>query len=80
MIGLKKGSKQCNMALHSLKMEQSKNQAMLVNLPKRYYDLQRIHLYENGARNSLSGVQATLFGPTSPLGSTLGGMLTRMGS
>ena len=32
------------------------------------------------ARNSYSGIQATVFGGTSPLGSALGGMLTRMGS
>jgi NADH dehydrogenase (ubiquinone) 1 alpha subcomplex subunit 9 len=32
------------------------------------------------ARNSYSGIQMTLFGGTSPLGSTLGGMLTRMGT
>ena len=53
---------------------------MLVNLPKRYYELQRLHVYEQGFRNSYSGIKATLFGGTSPLGSTLGGMLTRMGS
>ena len=52
----------------------------MVNLPKRYYDLQRLHIQDNGGRNSLSGLQFTLFGPTSPLGSTTGGMLTRFGS
>jgi len=35
---------------------------------------------DNAARNSYSGIQATIFGGTSPLGSVLGGMLTRMGS
>jgi NADH dehydrogenase (ubiquinone) 1 alpha subcomplex subunit 9 len=43
------------------------------------YQLQRLHVQE-GARNSYSGIQFTLFGGSSPLGSTLGGMLTRMGS
>jgi NADH dehydrogenase (ubiquinone) 1 alpha subcomplex subunit 9 len=37
-------------------------------------------VYEGLGRNSMSGMQVTLFGPTSALGSTLGGMLTRMGS
>ena len=37
-------------------------------------------MQESIARNSYSGIQMTLFGGTSPLGSTLGGLLTRMGS
>lgn len=61
---------------HSLRTK-----GLLVNLPKRFYDMQRLHVYDNGtARNSLSGINATMFGGTSALGSTLGGMLSRIGS
>ncbi len=49
-------------------------------MPKRFYDLQRLHVYDQGSRNSYSGIQATLYGGTSPLGATIGGMLTRFGS
>ena len=55
-------------------------QAMLVNTPKRYYDLKRLHVYDKGGRNSISGINATLFGGTSVLGLATGGMLTRIGS
>lgn len=51
-----------------------------MNVPKRYYELQRLHVNENNFRNSYSGIQCTMFGGTSPLGSTFGGMLSRMGS
>jgi dTDP-4-dehydrorhamnose reductase len=61
-------------------MHNQRTQGVLVNIPKRYYELQRVHFQEQSARNSYSGVQMTLFGGTSPLGSTLGGMLTRMGT
>ena len=53
---------------------------MLVSLPKRYYELQRLHVYEEGGRNSLSGITATIFGATSPLGVNIGNHLTRIGS
>lgn len=53
---------------------------MLLNVPRRYYDLQRLHVYDGGQRNSYSGIRATVFGPTSPLGCIIGAMLTRMGS
>ena len=49
-------------------------------MPRRYYELQRLHVYEGGGKNSISGIQATLLGGTSPLGSTFGGMLTSFGS
>jgi hypothetical protein len=52
----------------------------LVNAPRRFYQMQRLHVQDQSARNSYSGIQMTLFGGTSPLGSTLGGMLTRMGT
>ena len=56
------------------------SQAIVLNLPKRYYQLQRVHVYEKGGRNSYSGIQATMFGGTSPLGQVVGGSLTKMGS
>jgi len=37
-------------------------------------------VYDKGSRNSLSGIQATMFGGTSVLGSVLGGSLTAIGS
>jgi hypothetical protein len=55
-------------------------QAMIVNTPKRYYDLKRLHVYDRGGRNSISGINATLFGGSSVLGATTGGMLTSIGS
>ena len=53
---------------------------MLVATPKRHYELQRVHVYDKGGRNSNSGINATVFGATSQLGSILGGMLTGIGS
>ena len=53
---------------------------MIINLPKRYYELQRIHVYENGGRNSYSGINATVFGASGVLGMSIGSMLTRIGS
>jgi len=53
---------------------------MLVNAPKRNYELKRLHVYDQGGRNSISGINATLFGATSVLGMATGSMLTRMGS
>lgn len=53
---------------------------MIVNTPKRYYELQRLHVNDSGKRNSYSGIRATVFGGTSVLGSVVGGLLTRMGS
>lgn len=55
-------------------------QAMIVNLPRRNYDLKRLHIYEQGGRNSISGINATVFGGTSVLGMSTGSMLTRIGS
>jgi hypothetical protein len=49
-------------------------------VPKRYYELQRVHFQDNGLRNNLSGVQMTMFGGTSPLGSMIGSMMTKMGT
>ena len=39
-----------------------------------------MHVYDKGGRNSVSGVNATLFGATSALGMVTGSMLTRIGS
>ena len=54
--------------------------ALLVNAPKRFYESKRLNVYDKGSRNTLSGIQCTMFGGTSALGSTLGGSLTRIGS
>lgn len=37
-------------------------------------------MYDQGSRNSLSGIKATVFGGTSPLGAIVGSSLTQMGS
>ena len=53
---------------------------MLVSMPRRHYQLQRLHIYDQGGRNSISGINATVFGASCILGMTTGTMLTRMGS
>lgn len=55
-------------------------QAMLVNMPRRYYELKRLHVYDKGGRNSISGINATVFGASGVLGMATGSMLTRVGS
>jgi len=52
----------------------------LLQKQQRYYELQRLHVYEGNVKNSISGIQACVFGPSSTLGVTIGGMLTGMGS
>lgn len=47
---------------------------------KRHYQLQRVHVYDKGGRNSLSGINATVFGATGNLGMALGSTLSRVGS
>ena len=42
--------------------------------------MQRLHVYDQGGRNSVSGINATVFGASSVLGMTIGSMLTRIGS
>jgi hypothetical protein len=49
-------------------------------MPQRFYQLQRLHVYDEGGRNSLSGINATIFGNSSPLGQHIGNSLTRIGS
>ena len=62
-------------------MRQSNNTtAQLVALPKRFYEFKRLHVYDKGNKNSISGITCTLFGGTSTLGSTFGASLTRVGS
>ena len=78
MIGLKKQA--TNEIAVLMQMGHQRTQGLLVNAPKRMYQMQRLHVQDQSARNSYSGIQMTLFGGTSPLGSTLGGMLTRMGT
>lgn len=53
---------------------------MLVSVPKRFYELQRLHVFDKGGRNSISGIQATVFGGTSATGTWIGTSLTKMGS
>jgi len=56
------------------------HQALLVNMPRRNYDLQRLHIFDKGGRNSISGINATIFGGSSILGMATGSMLSRIGS
>ena len=79
MLAVKKGSTQQSL-IQAVAMSQLESQAMLVSLPKRYYQLQRLHVSDSNFRNGYSGINATMFGGTSPLGSTFGGLITRMGS
>jgi len=53
---------------------------MLINTPRRNYQLQRVHLYDKGGRNSVSGVDATVFGASGVLGMIVGSKLTAVGS
>ena len=53
---------------------------LLLNIPHRNYQLQRVHVYDQGGRNSVSGVNATIFGGTSQLGAAVGSTLTSIGS
>lgn len=79
MLAVKKGSTQQSL-LQAVAMTHLESQAMLVSLPKRYYQMQRLHVNDTNFRNGYSGINATMFGGTSPLGSTFGGLITRMGS
>lgn len=56
------------------------NCSMLVSTPRRNYQLQRLHVYERGGRNSISGINATVFGGSSVLGVAVGSKLTAIGS
>lgn len=47
---------------------------------KRFYEVQRLHVYDKGGRNSISGIKATVFGGTSVLGLHVGSTLTQFGS
>jgi len=52
----------------------------LLTTQSRDYQLQRLHVYDKGGRNSLSGINATVFGASGVLGMSIGSMLTRVGS
>ena len=52
----------------------------MTSLPRRGYQLQRLHVYDEGGRNSNSGINATIFGASSALGVTTASSLTRIGS
>ena len=67
-------------AITSMPRSQMMNVSMLVNTPKRNYQLQRVHVYDRGGRNSISGVNATVFGASGVLGMTIGSKLTAIGS
>lgn len=58
----------------------TKRSKELVSKPKRFYEMQRLHIYDKGSKNSISGIKATVFGGTSPLGACIGTRLTLMGS
>lgn len=57
----------------------SRTKNLLTN-PKRFYEVQRLHVYDQGSKNSVSGIKATVFGGTSPLGAAIGTRLTHFGS
>ena len=59
---------------------QQASAAMLVNVPQRFYESKRLQVYDKGSRNSISGMQCTMFGGTSALGSVLGGSMTKIGT
>ena len=61
-------------------MNHAAQSAMLVNTPRRNYKLQRLHVYDGGGRNSISGINATVFGASSVLGMSIGSLLTSIGS
>lgn len=52
----------------------------LVKKTKRFYEVQRLHVYDKGSKNSISGIKATVFGGSSPLGAFIGSRLTQFGS
>jgi NADH dehydrogenase (ubiquinone) 1 alpha subcomplex subunit 9 len=49
-------------------------------MPKRFYEQQRLQVYSEGSRNSISGIKACVFGGSSVLGTLTGGTLTQFGS
>ena len=67
-------------AISSMNKGHMMNLSMLVNTPKRNYQLQRVHVYDRGGRNSISGINATVFGASGVLGMCIGSKLTSIGS
>jgi NADH dehydrogenase (ubiquinone) 1 alpha subcomplex subunit 9 len=47
---------------------------------KRGYQAQRLHIYDKGGRNSISGIRATVFGATGFLGPFIGASMGYIGS
>lgn len=47
---------------------------------KRFYEVQRLHVYDKGSKNAISGIKATVFGASSPVGVSIGTKLTHFGS
>ena len=66
--------------MHSTRKTGMTHLQQFVAAPKRFYQLQRLHVYEEGGRNSNSGISATVFGTSSALGVTTASSLTRIGS
>lgn len=66
--------------MHSTRKQGVTHLQQFVGAPKRFYQLQRLHVYEEGGRNSTSGINATVFGASSALGVTTASSLTRIGS
>lgn len=58
----------------------SKKTRDLFKKSKRFYETQRLHIYDEGSKNSISGIKATVFGGSSPVGAAIGTRLTQMGS
>ena len=54
--------------------------ASLVAAPQRNFESKRLHVYYKGGRNSLSGMQCTMFGGTGTLGSVVGSSLASIGT
>ena len=52
----------------------------LISHPKRYFEMQKLNFYDKGLRNSVSGIKATVFGASGPLGALMGTTLTEKGS
>lgn len=51
-----------------------------IKKPERFYQVQRLHVSDTGSKNSLSGIKATVYGGSSPIGSAIGMQLSHMGS
>ena len=66
MLAVKKDSSQQSL-IQAMAMTQLESQDMLVSLPKTYYQMQLLHVSDSNFRNGYFGINATMFGGTSPL-------------